>query len=79
MIGVDRPVTSVACLPLIDGVSVTVLRDDLGWRFGSWTRGGMAERSLPPPRDADRELRFDSARLAATYFAAQYETRLRRE
>jgi hypothetical protein len=67
---------AVSSMPLMDGVGITVVRDDQStWRFGDLHRG------LDPVtihiRDADRQRGFVSAQAAADHFREQYGWRLR--
>ena len=60
----------VVAASLIDGISITLVDGDDGWRFGSWIRSGMVEGGRPladPPPDA-RARRFASQHDAMVFF-----------
>jgi hypothetical protein len=52
-------------------LSITLINDDGGWRFGSWAM--LNERlAAQPPSDADRARRFETPVYALAYFRARY-------
>ena len=52
-------------------LSITLINDDGGWRFGSWAT--LNERSAAvQPSDADRARRFEKPVYALAYFRARY-------
>lgn len=61
----------VLATQLWDALSITLVDDGRGWRFGSWTT--LADRSPGRlPSCADRARRFRDAQEALAYFRHRY-------
>lgn len=58
-------------IPLIPGISMTLIEDENGCAFGSWARAdGIV---LLPPSEQDRQRRFATPQKAVAFFRARYE------
>ena len=54
---------------LTNGISITLVEDDDGWRFIAWSRSAsMLGESLLPPPDEPRARRFATSDEALSYF-----------
>jgi hypothetical protein len=70
---VDQTIRDVLAVPLWEGIGITLVRDQAGWRFGAWHRDDFGNRALPaPPSDAERLRYFESPDAAAAYFKRAY-------
>jgi hypothetical protein len=70
-----RKVSNSVAASLVDGISITVLRDDHGWGFHRWTTLGEALIILQPI-EVDRALRFPTPDRAVLFFREAYGRRL---
>lgn len=70
-------VYAVLVIPGLNGVGLTLVKDEAGWRFEAWHRS-EAHRPLPAlPSHADSRRYFDSEDMAAAYFKKQYAIEIR--
>lgn len=59
----------VLATKLARDVSITLVREPAGWRFGSWTTGvGLNEKELPAPPADDVSRWFGTSDEALLYF-----------
>ena len=60
-------------MPIVDGIGLTLVQDEHGWRFESWHRDGFGTELPPdPPVDDDRRRYFETADAAGRYFKLHY-------
>lgn len=64
-------VTAVHAGQLVDGVSLTLVRNASGWRFHGWAKGIDVPLAMQPT-EADRDRHFDTADAATAYFKQAY-------
>ena len=58
-------------VPLVRGISITLIEDENGCAFGSWARSdGIV---LLPPSEQDRQRRFATPARAVAFFRQRYE------
>ena len=58
-------------LTLSPGVSITLLNEGSGWRFGSWSRNAHPIYEMPDTMDLERT--FDSVENARDFFRSRYD------
>lgn len=57
-------------VPLIRGISITLIEDENGCAFGSWARSdGIV---LLPPSEQDRQRRFPTPEAVVAFFRVRY-------
>ena len=68
-------ISSSAAASLVDGISITVVKDDDGWGFHRWTALVDGPIALQPI-EVDRALRFPTSDRAVLFFRETYGRRL---
>lgn len=69
----EQTVRGVVAMPVWDGIGITLVQDNRGWRFDTWHRADFGYAALPPsPSDADRHRYFENADAAAAHFKQRY-------
>lgn len=69
-------ITAVETLPVILGVTVTLVCAEQGWRFHAWHSGPVGSPGFAPS-DEDCARFFETAEHAAAYFSRTYGEKLR--
>jgi hypothetical protein len=66
-------IRAVSSLPISDGLGITLVQEDAGWRFHAWHHDDFGTKPLPdPPPEDDRQRFFVTAEAAAAYFRALF-------
>ncbi len=69
----DEKFLGVSSVPIADGIGVTLVRVENGWRFHGWHRDGDSdEADLIQPLEEDRARFFSSIDDAGAYFRDRY-------
>jgi hypothetical protein len=58
-------------VPLVQGISITLIEDENGCAFGSWARSDAIV--LLPPSKQDRQRRFPTPAAAVAFFRKRYK------